>query len=109
VISLPAGAQSTFDKAVSTFENYLNMAGSQTAKDFRPLTRDERTALYLRSLVNPWGLAKAATSGALDQLKNKPEEWGQGWGAYGQRVANIEGQYLCQKTITYLVSLLATT
>jgi len=104
-LSLPATAQHpAVQKAVGAFENYLNMAGSQTAKDFRPLTQDERTALYLRSLVNPWGFAKAAASGGLDQWHDKPKEWGQGWGPYGQRVANIEGQYLVQKTVTYLIS-----
>lgn len=104
-ISLRVEAQeSTVRKAVTALENYLNMAGSQTAKDFRPLTQNERTDLYLRSLINPWGFAKAAASGGIDQWNNKPEEWGQGWGPYGQRVANIEGQYVMQKTITYLVS-----
>lgn len=102
--SLVSSAQSSVNRAVDSLEHYLNMAGSQTAKDFRPLTRDERTELYRRSLVNPWGFLKAATSGAIDHLNNKPEEWGQGWGAYGQRVANIEGQYLIQKTVTYLIS-----
>ncbi len=53
---------------MNTFENYLNMAGSQTAKDFRPLTRDERTPLYLRSLTNPSGFAKAAMSGGIDSV-----------------------------------------
>jgi hypothetical protein len=104
-IVLPAGAQSATDKAVNALENYLNMANSQTAQEFRPLTREERTALYLRSLVNPWGVVKAAASGALDHANTKPAEWGQGWGPYGQRVANIEGQYLIQKTVTYLTSL----
>jgi hypothetical protein len=105
LISLPAAAQHpAIQKAVGALENYLNMAGSQTAKDFRPLTQDERTALYLRSLVNPWGFAKAAASGGIDQWHNKPKEWGQGWGAYGQRVANIEGQYVVQKTSNYLIS-----
>ena len=105
LISPQAGAQkSAAQKAVSTFESYVNMAGSQTAKDFRPLTQDERTSLYLGSLVNPWGFAKAAISGGLDQWHDKPEEWGQGWGPYGERVANIEGQYLVQKTVTYLIS-----
>jgi hypothetical protein len=103
--SFAAEAQeSRVQKAVSAFQTYLNMAGSRTAKDFRPLTQDERTTLYLQSLINPWGFAKAAMSGAIDQAHNKPEEWGQGWGPYGQRVANIEGQYLVQKTVTYLIS-----
>jgi hypothetical protein len=105
LISPPAGAQqSKVQQAVSTFQSYLNMAGSQTAKDFRPLSQHERAVLYAQSLVNPWGLLKAAASGGIDQSHNKPQEWGQGWGPYGQRVANIEGQYLTQKTVTYLIS-----
>src|SRR5947209_6810343 len=94
LVSVRIEAQSsTAQKTLGRLENYLNMAGSLTAKDFLPLTRRERTDLYLRSLVNPWGFAKAAMSGAIDQAHNKPEEWGQGWGPYGERVANIEGQY----------------
>jgi hypothetical protein len=105
LISLPIRAQeSKVKRTITNFENYLNMAGSQTAKDFHPLSQNERTSLYLRSLINPWGFAKAAASGGIDQSHNKPKEWGQGWGAYGQRVANIEGQYLVQKTVTYLIS-----
>jgi hypothetical protein len=80
------------------------MAGTRTAADFQPLTQQERTDLYLRSLTNPWGFAKAAMSGGIDQWHNKPQEWGQGWGPYGQRAANIEGQYLVQKTVSYLIS-----
>lgn len=79
--------QSAVQKAISEFENYLNMAGSRTAADFQPLTQRERTDLYLRGLTNPWGFAKAAMSAGLDQWHDKPQEWGQGWGPYGQRVA----------------------
>ena len=105
LVSLVAEAQqSPVQKAVTAFESYLNMAGSRTANDFQPLTQHERTDLYLNSLTNPWGFAKAALSAGLDQLHNKPEEWKQGWGPYGQRLANIEGQYLIQKTVTYLIS-----
>jgi hypothetical protein len=105
LISSHSEAQtSPVQKAVGGLESYLNMAGSQTAKDFRPLTRHERTDLYLRSLGNPWGVVKAAMSGAVDQSHNKPPEWGQGWGPYGQRVANIEGQYVIQKSVTYVIS-----
>jgi hypothetical protein len=104
IIDFSAAAQVSLPKSLDSLENYLNMAGSLTAKDFRPMTQDERTKLYLRSLVNPWGFAKAAASAGIDQWNTKPTEWGQGWGAYGKRYANIEGQYLIQKTVTYLVS-----
>jgi len=105
LVSIRAGGQeSAVEKAVNALESYLNMAGSQTAKDFRPLTQTERNTIYAKSLVNPWGFMKAAASAGLDQWHNKPQEWGQGWSAYGQRYANIEGQYVIQKTVTYLLS-----
>jgi hypothetical protein len=98
------GQSSAVQKVVGGLESYLNMAGSHTANDFRPLTQRQRTDLYLRSLINPWGFFKAAMSGGIDQAHNKPPEWGQGWGPYGQRCANIEGQYAIQKTASYLIS-----
>jgi hypothetical protein len=39
LISVRAEAQeSAVQKTISAFENYLNMAGTQTAAEFRPLT-----------------------------------------------------------------------
>ncbi len=51
LISHAAEAQQpTAQKTVNALESYLNMAGSHTAKDFRPLTQQERTNLYVRGL-----------------------------------------------------------
>ncbi len=80
-ILLPANAQeSAAQKAIKGFEDYLNMAGSQTANDFRPLNQHERAHVYLKSMVNPWSFVKAAASAGLDHSHTKPNEWGQGWG-----------------------------
>jgi hypothetical protein len=98
------GQTSGLQRTVGRLESYLNMAGAQTASDFRPLNQRERNDLYFKSLINPWGFAKAAMSAGLDQWEDKPQEWKQGWGAYGQRFANIEGQYVTQKTVTHLIS-----
>jgi hypothetical protein len=108
-ILLPAQAQlfaqdSLKVKALGTLEAYLNMEGTKTAADFQPETQGEKADKYLKSLVNPWGAVKVAFSSGLDQWRNKPEEWRQGWDAYGKRAANIEGQYAVQKTVTYLIS-----
>src|SRR5271154_1694587 len=65
----------------SSLFNYLSMAGSQTVADFRPMTQRERTEAFKKSLVNPWFFLKGVTSGAIDQRNDKPEEWGQGFGA----------------------------
>lgn len=93
LIPLAAEAQPSYvQKAISEFENYLNMAGSRTAADFQPLTRRERSDLYLRSLTNTWGFAKAAMSGGLDQWRDKSREWGQAWGPCGQWPAKKPGK-----------------
>ena len=81
--------------------NLLNVAGGKTANDFRPMTQRERNNLYLRTMTNPLGFVRCAFSGALDQAKDKPVEWGQGASGYGNRFANILGQYSIQRTVTY--------
>jgi hypothetical protein len=91
-------------KSISALQNYLGMAGTKTAAQFQPMTQKERNQDFLKSLVNPWGFGKAGLSAGLDHLAHKPEEWGQGAAGYGRRVANIEGQYLVRKTVTYGLS-----
>jgi hypothetical protein len=92
------------DKGVDYLFNYLNMAGTHKASDFRPLTQSERTHLYFRTMVNPLGFFKAAFSAGIDQWKDKPPEWSQGASGYGKRFLNIEGQYSIQRTVTFGLS-----
>jgi hypothetical protein len=84
--------------------NYLNMAGTTKAKEFRPLSQKERTKLYWKTMANPIGFAKAGFSAGIDQWNDKPEEWEQGASGYGKRFANIMGQYAIQRTVTFGVS-----
>lgn len=113
LVSLPTHAQGQkkdasksgpFAKGLDHLFNYLNMAGTEKASGFKPLTQPERNRLYLKSMVNPFTFVKAASSAGIDQWNNKPREWGQGAGAYGQRFANILGQYAVQKTATHGLS-----
>ena len=92
------------DKGVDYLFNYLNMAGTHKASDFRPLTQSERTHLYFRTMVNPLGFFKAAFSAGIDQWNDKPPEWSQGASGYGKRFLNIEGQYSIQRTVTFGLS-----
>lgn len=81
-----------FSRSIDHFFNYLNMAGARKASDFQPLSQQERTHNYLKTLVNPLSYIKAGLSAGLDQWKDKPEEWEQGASGYGKRFANILGQ-----------------
>jgi len=91
-------------RGIDYFLNYLNMAGTQRAAQFRPLTQSERSHLYFKSMVNPVGYLKAGFSAGIDQWNNKPPEWEQGASAYGKRYGNILGQYYIQKTVTFGLS-----
>jgi len=91
-------------KGIDYIFNYLNMAGTTKASDFRPLTQRERTHLYFKTMVNPLGYFKAGFSAGIDQWNDKPEEWQQGASGYGKRFANIVGQYSIQRTVTFGLS-----
>jgi len=113
LVSLPARAQNQkkdasksgpVAKGLDHLFNYLNMAGTEKAAEFKPLSQPERNRLYLKSMVNPFTFVKAGSSAGIDQWNNKPSEWGHGADAYGKRFANILGQYAVQKTATYGLS-----
>jgi hypothetical protein len=99
-----AGSSGKESKFARNIFNLLNMAGTEKAKDFRPLTQSERNHLYFRTMVNPLSFVRVASSAGIDQAKDKPEEWKQGASAYGKRFANIFGQYSIQRTVTYGLS-----
>ena len=100
-VAAASGTQAATPKILDPIFDYLNIAGTHTAADFRPLTQDERNRRYAKSLINPIMYFKAGLSGAIDQANDKPYEWGQGAAGYGKRVANITGQYAIQRTVTF--------
>jgi len=90
----------TMSRGVDYVLNYLNMAGTEKASEFQPLTQSERTRIYLKTMANPLGYVKAGFSAGIDQWKDKPSEWEQGASGYGKRFLNIVGQYSIQRTVT---------
>jgi len=100
----PEQKSTPVSKGIDYLLNYLNMAGTLKASDFRPLTQRERTHLYFKTMVNPLSYIKAGFSAGIDQWNDKPEEWEQGASGYGKRFANIVGQYSIQRTVTFAVA-----
>jgi hypothetical protein len=91
-------------KVTNAVFDYLNMAGSHTAADFRPLNQRERNRSFGESFINPVWYFKGALSGALDLKNDKPPDWEQGASGYGKRFGNIMGQYAIQRTVTFGLS-----
>jgi len=99
-----ANKSNPFTKGLDHLFNYLNMAGTEKAAEFKPMTQSERNHFYYKSMVNPFTFVKAGLSAGIDQWNDKPTEWGQGVAGYGKRYGNILGQYWVQKTVTYGLS-----
>ena len=61
----------------------------QRGEKFVPMTGKERVNFLARSAIfSPLVPTRAILTGAFDQWTNEPEAWGQGWDAYGRRVAD---------------------
>jgi len=61
---------------------------SQTAE---PLSAREKLEFRMRRMVSPMAQLGVLTGSAINQWRDEPAEWGQGWDGYGTRVASGEG------------------
>src|SRR6185312_4983540 len=61
---------------------------SQTAG---PLSAREKLEFRMRRMVSPMAQLGVLTGSAINQWRDEPAEWGQGWDGYGTRVASGEG------------------
>ncbi len=67
-------------------------------------TAKQKLKTYVRLTAGPGRLAVSALSAAYSQKLNQPEEWGQGWDAYGKRYAHRLAYNGVRQTISLGVS-----
>jgi hypothetical protein len=71
--------------------------------EWRGLSVKEKLEYDGRHLFDWDNLVYAGIGAGFDQLRNRPSEWGQGWGAFGERYASHLGYYLIQRSIMFPV------
>jgi hypothetical protein len=74
--------------------------------DETTLTERRRFHLYLMSTVGPVPIFAEAAGAGIGQWENSPEEWGQGWSAYGKRFGSNLAYNGVRETIAYGTSIL---
>jgi hypothetical protein len=57
-----------------------------------------RWTRFGRSLA--YGTAMGLGFAGVDQARDEPAEWGQGWGGYGKRAASNVGEFIIQEGVT---------
>ena len=82
-------------------DKVLGMAGPSEPSH---LTQKDRFQLYLLYTGGPLPLLGEAAGAGISQWHNSPPEWGQGWGAFGERYGSNLAYNGVRQTITYGVS-----
>jgi hypothetical protein len=71
--------------------------------EWKAMTVQEKLRYDGRHLVDPENMVFAGVGAAFDQLRDRPGEWGEGWGPFAERYASHVGQYLIQRSIMFPV------
>jgi hypothetical protein len=67
------------------------------------LSVEDKLRYDARHFVDIDNFVYAGIGAAFDQWRDRPSEWGQGWGAFGKRYASHIGQYAIQRSIMFPV------
>jgi hypothetical protein len=70
---------------------------------WQALSVKEKLAYDWRHLFDVDNVIYAGIGAAFDQGRDRPDEWGEGWGAFGERYASHLGQYVIQRSIMFPV------
>jgi len=73
------------------------------SEPWRSMSVKEKLHYDTRHVLDFDNLVFAGVGAAFDQARDRPGEWGQGFGAFSERYASHVGQYLVQRSIMYPV------
>jgi hypothetical protein len=69
-------------------------------QDLKPLTLTERRDVYVRqTYLTGASYLKRMVGAGLDQIRDAPNEWGEGIGGYGARFASRYGEFIIQNSL----------
>jgi hypothetical protein len=78
-------------------------ASGPKSAEWKGLSVGEKLKYDWVHLFNPENVAFAALGAGIDQWRDRPGEWGQGWGPYGERFGSHIGYYVIQRSIMFPV------
>jgi len=91
-----AWAQDTGANAPSSSSNAVS---GPSSPQWRGLSVKQKLGYDARHLFDVENFIYAGMGAGLDQLRERPGQWGDGSGAFGQRYGSHLGQYLVQRSI----------
>jgi hypothetical protein len=76
-------------------------AAVQPGQPYQRPTEKDKLHGFIFDAFGPYAFISAVTVAGIQQARNRPPDWGQGWGAYGDRVASDFGINLVTQTTRY--------
>lgn len=81
-------------------------ASGPQSPQWQRLSVGDKLRYDARHLFDVDNIVYAGIGASLDQLRDRPGEWGEGWGPWGERYASHLGQYAIQRSIMFTVQAL---
>ncbi len=95
--------EETIDKMVDWENGWLTGPYVSKERKLVAMNRRQREHVYLQqTLTTPSAYFKRMFEAGVDQLRNNPPQWPQGWGGYSERFASREGQFISANTLAAL-------
>jgi hypothetical protein len=77
-----------------------------SSPQWKGLTVEEKLIYDWRHLFDVDNMVFALVGASFDQLRERPGEWGDGWGSFGERYGSHVGFYIVQRSIFFPVQAL---
>jgi hypothetical protein len=74
-----------------------------TSAEWKGLSIKEKMEYDWKHLFDVENIVFAGMGAGFDQLRDRPSQWGEGWGAYGIRYTSHIGYYVTQRAIMFPV------
>lgn len=117
-LSVPASAQSGAEAGTSSTQQQQTTtpppqqsgqpgmmtpraAKVQSGQPYERPTEKDKLRGYIFDSFGPYPIIRAVAAAGIQQARNRPPDWGQGWDAYGVRVASNFGVNLVTQTTRY--------
>jgi hypothetical protein len=78
-------------------------ASGPQSPQWKGLTVKEKLSYDWRHLFDPENVVFAGIGAGFDQLRDRPGQWGEGWGPFAERYGSHLGQYVVQRSIMFPV------
>src|SRR5271155_1354523 len=84
-----------------TPDTQSNASSGPQSPQWSALSVEDKLRYDARHLFDVDNLVYAGIGAGFDQLRDRPDEWGEGGEAFAERYASHVGQYLIQRSIMF--------